>query len=201
MSAVQHADALVLFGATGDLAHRKIFPAVQALMKRGLDLPIIAIARGGMSSESFSKRVADGLTRFGDAKDSEGRRRLFANLHYVDGDYRDPATFDRLKQELGTSQRPLYYLAIPPSLFETVTLSLNTAGIAQGARVVVEKPFGRDLESATHLNRVLHSVFAESSVFRIDDMTCAPGRRIDASPDPGRARPGTRRVPRTGLEP
>ncbi len=168
MSAVQHADALVLFGATGDLAHRKIFPAVQALMKRGLDLPIIAIARGGMSSESFSKRVADGLTRFGDAKDSEGRRRLFANLHYVDGDYRDPATFDRLKQELGTSQRPLYYLAIPPSLFETVTLSLNTAGIAQGARVVVEKPFGRDLESATHLNRVLHSVFAESSVFRID---------------------------------
>jgi len=167
-AAHEHADALVLFGATGDLAHRKIFPAVQALMKRGVNLPIIAIARGGMNSETFGKRVADALNRFGDAKDSEGRRKLFANLQYVDGDYRDPATFERVKQALGESQRPLYYLAIPPSLFETVTLSLNTAGIARGARVVVEKPFGRDLESATQLNRVLRSVFAESDVFRID---------------------------------
>ena len=167
-AAHESADALVLFGATGDLAHRKVFPAVQALLKRGVDLPIIAIARGGMNEESFGKRVADALARFGDPKDSEGKRRLFENLRYVDGDYRDAATFERVKQALGKSQRPLYYLAIPPSLFETVILALNTAGIAHGARVVVEKPFGRDLESATHLNRVLHSVFAESAVFRID---------------------------------
>ena len=166
--ATEPADALVLFGATGDLAHRKIFPAVQALIERGVDLPIIGIARAGMNDESFRERVADGLARFGDPKDSVAKSRLFENLRYVDGDYRDAATFERVKQALGKSQHPLYYLAIPPSLFETVILSLKTAGIADGARVVVEKPFGRDLQSAAHLNRVLHSVFAESAVFRID---------------------------------
>jgi glucose-6-phosphate 1-dehydrogenase len=166
--ATERADALVLFGASGDLAHRKIFPAVQALIKRGVDLPIIGIARAGMNDESFAERVADGLARFGDPKDSAAKRRLFENLRYVDGDYRDAATFERVKQALGKSQHPLYYLAIPPSLFETVILALKTAGIADGARVVVEKPFGRDLQSAENLNRVLHSVFAESAVFRID---------------------------------
>jgi glucose-6-phosphate 1-dehydrogenase len=166
--ATEPADALVLFGATGDLAHRKIFPAVQALIERGVDLPVIGISRAGMNDESFAARVADGLTRFGDPKDSAAKRRLFENLRYVDGDYRDAATFERVKQVLGKSQHPLYYLAIPPSLFETVILALKTAGIADGARVVVEKPFGRDLQSAAQLNRVLHSVFAESAVFRID---------------------------------
>ena len=166
--ATEHADALVLFGATGDLAHRKIFPAVQTLFERGVDLPVIGISRAGMNRESFVERVADGLTRFGDPKDSAAKRGLFENIRYVDGDYRDAATFERVKQALGTSRHPLYYLAIPPSLFEAVILALKTAGIADGARVVVEKPFGRDLQSAAQLNRVLHSVFAESAVFRID---------------------------------
>jgi glucose-6-phosphate 1-dehydrogenase len=166
--ATEPADALVLFGATGDLAHRKIFPAVQGLIERGVDLPVIGISRAGMNKESFAERVADGLARFGDPKDSAAKRRLFENLRYVDGDYRDAATFERVKQALGKAQHPLYYLAIPPSLFETVILALKTAGIADGARVVVEKPFGRDLQTAAQLNRVLHSVFAESAVFRID---------------------------------
>ncbi len=158
----------MLFGATGDLAHRKIFPAVQGLIERGVDLPVIGISRAGMNDESFVERVADGLARFGDPKDSAAKRRLFENLRYVDGDYRDAATFERVKQALGKSKRPLYYLAIPPSLFETVILALKSAGISDGARVVVEKPFGRDLQTAAQLNRVLHSVFAESAVFRID---------------------------------
>src|SRR5512147_898734 len=128
--AADRTDALVLFGATGDLAHRKIFPAVQALIERGVDLPIVAIARAGMNKDSLVERVADGLTRFGDPKDSTAKRRLFENLRYVDGDYRDAATFERLKQALADSKHPLYYLAIPPSLFETVILALKTAGIA-----------------------------------------------------------------------
>ena len=174
--ATEPADALVLFGATGDLAHRKIFPAVQGLIERGVDLPVIGISRAGMNNESFVERVADGLTRFGDPKDSAAKRRLFENLRYVDGDYRDAATFERVKQALGKCRHPLYYLAIPPSLFETVILALKTAGISDGARVVVEKPFGRDLQSAAQLNHVLHSVFAESAVFRIDLQDSARNR-------------------------
>ncbi len=167
-AAHEPADALVLFGATGDLAHRKIFPAVQALIKRGVDLPIIGIARAGMNRESLVERVADGLTHFGDPQDSAAKQRLFDNLRYVDGDYRDAETFKRVKQALGDSRHPLFYLAIPPSLFETVILALKTAGIADGARVVVEKPFGRDLRSAQHLNTVLRSAFEERAIFRID---------------------------------
>jgi glucose-6-phosphate 1-dehydrogenase len=158
----------VLFGATGDLAHRKIFPAVQALIKRGVDLPIIGIAKAGMNKESLVERVADGLAHFGDPKDSAAKTRLFENLRYVDGDYRDAETFKSVKLALGNSRHPLYYLAIPPSLFETVVLALKTAGIADSARVVVEKPFGRDLRSAQHLNTVLRSVFEEPAIFRID---------------------------------
>ncbi len=165
---VERADALVLFGATGDLAHRKIFPAVQALVARGLDLPIIGIARGGMSRGQLIERVTEGLDEFGDPKDVAARERMFGNLQHVDGDYRDAGTFERVKQALGKSAHPLFYLAIPPSLFEAVILALKKAGIADGARVVVEKPFGRDLQSAQHLNRVLRSAFAESDVFRID---------------------------------
>jgi glucose-6-phosphate 1-dehydrogenase len=166
--ATEKADALVLFGATGDLAHRKIFPAIQALIERGLDSPIVGIARGGMTKESFAERVADSLARFGDPKDSSAKQKLLENLRYVDGDYRDAATFEQTKVALGASKHPLFYLAIPPSLFETVIVALKTAGLATGARVVVEKPFGRDLRSAEQLNRVLRSTFAEPSIFRID---------------------------------
>ncbi len=168
MTTTDRADALVLFGATGDLAHRKIFPAVQALLERGIDLPIIGIARAGMNKAALVARVAEGLAHFGDPNDSAARSRLFDNLRYVDGDYHDAETFARLKDALGDCRHPLYYLAIPPSLFETVILSLKAAGIADGARVVVEKPFGRDLHSAQQLNTVLRSAFAESSIFRID---------------------------------
>ncbi len=162
------ADALVLFGATGDLAHRKIFPAVQALIERGVDLPIIGIGRASSDKQSLADRVADGLARFGDPKGAAAKQRLLENLRFVDGDYRDPETFNRLKQVLGNARHPLFYLAIPPSLFETVILALKSAGIADGARVVVEKPFGRDLRSAQHLNGVLRGAFEESAIFRID---------------------------------
>jgi glucose-6-phosphate 1-dehydrogenase len=168
MTARTKADALILFGATGDLAHRKVFPAVQALIAHGLDMPIIGMARAGKDRDALIERVNDGLDRFGDSKDSHARSKLFDNLLYIDGDYRDPQTFSQLKQMLGDCKHPLFYLAIPPSLFETVILSLKTAGISDGARVVIEKPFGRDLESARQLNSVLRSVFAEASIFRID---------------------------------
>jgi glucose-6-phosphate 1-dehydrogenase len=162
------ADALILFGATGDLAHRKIFPAVQALFARGIDLPIIGIAKSGMNKDSLVERVADGLERFGDAEDSHARNKLFENLQYIDGDYRDAKTFEQLKHALEDHERPLCYLAIPPSLFETVIVGLKGIGISGGMRLVVEKPFGRDLESARQLNEVLRDAFKESAVFRID---------------------------------
>ena len=168
MNDTKKADALVLFGATGDLAHHKIFPAVQALIERGLDLPIIGIAKGGMNKDAVVERIADGLTRYGDSDDSNARNKLFDNLRYIDGDYRDAGTFAQLKQALRDCKHPLYYLAIPPSLFETVILALKTVGLSDGARVVVEKPFGRDLESARQLNSVLRGAFEESSIFRID---------------------------------
>ncbi len=162
------ADALVLFGATGDLAHRKIFPAVQALIAGGLDIPIIGIARGGRSKDWLIERIDDSLRHFGDPKDAHAQSRLVANLRYIDGDYRDPSTFAQLKESLGDCKHPLCYLAIPPSLFETVIHGLHSIGSSEGMRVVVEKPFGRDLESATQLNEVLRRSFKESDIFRID---------------------------------
>jgi glucose-6-phosphate 1-dehydrogenase len=162
------ADALVLFGATGDLAQRKIFPAVQALIARGVDLPIVGIAKSGMNKDSLVERIADGFKRFGDPNDEHAQNELFAQLQYLDGDYRDSDTFERLADLLKGFKRPLCYLAIPPSLFETVTSGLQQAGIAGRARIVVEKPFGRDLESARHLNEVLRGAFDESAIFRID---------------------------------
>ncbi|MGB5353647.1 MAG: glucose-6-phosphate dehydrogenase [Woeseia sp.] len=163
-----HSDALVLFGATGDLAHRKIFPAILALYERGLDLPVIGVAKSGMTREQLIEHVADGLDQFADQKDNDARERLFKNLQYVDGDYAEKSTFDQLKQVLGKAQRPLYYLAIPPSLFETVVVALKHLDAVEEARVVVEKPFGRDLASAQQLNKVLRGAFAESAIFRID---------------------------------
>jgi glucose-6-phosphate 1-dehydrogenase len=163
----ERSDALVLFGATGDLAYRKIFPAVQALFERGLELPIIGIARGGRNKEALIARIMDSLAHFGH-DDAESRQKMLDNLKYIDGDYRDEGTFSQLKEALGGCQHPLCYLAIPPSLFEAVILSLKSIGLSGRARVVVEKPFGRDHESAERLNEVLRASFSEESIFRID---------------------------------
>jgi glucose-6-phosphate 1-dehydrogenase len=161
-------DAFVFFGATGDLAYKQIFPALQALLRRGrLDMPIIGIAHSGWTLDRLRERARDSLERDGGV-DPTAFAKLAAQLRYVEGDYREPATFERLKEMLGGARRPLHYLAIPPSMFATVVQGLARAGCARDARVVVEKPFGRDLASARALNQTLHEVFPESSVFRID---------------------------------
>ena len=161
-------DALVLFGATGDLAHKKLFPALQAMIKRGhLDIPVTGIAKSALDVEAFRADIRKSLAKSGQL-DPAAFARLAPRLDYVAGDYRDPATWTRLRAALGKASRPLHYLAIPPSLFPTVVESLSTSGCAAGARVVVEKPFGRDLASAQALNRTLHAAFEESAIFRID---------------------------------
>jgi glucose-6-phosphate 1-dehydrogenase len=167
MSAV-HSDALVFFGATGDLAHKKIFPALQAMLKRGhLTVPVIGVAKAGWTLDQLKARAKDGLEKHG-GLDPAAFEKLCGLLRYVDGDYKDPATFRAIRNELGSAQRPAHYLAIPPVLFETVVEQLGKAGCTSGARVVVEKPFGRDLASAQELNRVLLGAFDERSIFRID---------------------------------
>ena len=161
-------DALVFFGATGDLAYKKIFPALQAIIRRGeLDMPIIGMARAGWTLDKLRERAKDSLQQSGGV-DAQAFAKLSAQLQYVDGDYNDPATYERLKQVLGKAARPLHYLAIPPSMFAPVVQGLAKSGCAKDARVVVEKPFGRDLASAQALNRTLHDVFPEPAVFRID---------------------------------
>ncbi|HLZ33386.1 MAG TPA: glucose-6-phosphate dehydrogenase [Nitrospira sp.] len=167
--AESHVDALVLFGATGDLAFKKIFPALQAMIKRGhLMIPVIGVAKANRNIEEVRNRVRESLKQFGGGVDEAAFARLIQLLRFVDGDYREDEIFIRLRQELGGARRPLYYLAIPPSMFRTVVEGLGKSGCAQGARVVVEKPFGRDLASAQALNRTLHSVFDEPAIFRID---------------------------------
>jgi glucose-6-phosphate 1-dehydrogenase len=161
-------NALVFFGATGDLAYKKIFPALQALIQQGqLDMPIIGVARAGWTLEKLRERARDSLEQNGDV-DNDAFAKLSAQMQYVDGDYKDPATYKRLKQALGSATRPLHYLAVPPSMFGAVAQGLAQAGCAKDARIVVEKPFGRDLASAQELNRTLHEVFDESAIFRID---------------------------------
>ena len=161
-------DAFVFFGATGDLAFKKIFPALQALTSRGeLDVPIVGMARSHWTLEKLRERARESLEQSGGV-DPAAFGRLCAHLRYVGGDYGDPATYQRLREALGGARRPLHYLAIPPSLFGTVVRGLANAGCAKDARVIVEKPFGRDLTSAQALNRTLHEVFPESAVFRID---------------------------------
>lgn len=168
-----HSDALVFYGATGDLAYKKIFPALQAMVKRGhLKVPVIGVAKAGWNLDQLRARAHDSLENRGGV-DPAAFEQLSALLRYVDGDYRDPATFEAIRRTLGFAQRPAHYLAIPPVLFETVVKQLEQIGCASGsgcemARVIVEKPFGHDLASAQELNRVLHSVFPESSIFRID---------------------------------
>src|SRR5712671_6442158 len=161
-------DALVFFGATGDLAYKKIFPSLQAMLKRGhLTVPVIGVAKAGWNLDQLRARAKDGLEKHG-GLDPAAFEKLCGLLRYVDGDYKDPATFRAIREELGSAQRPAHYLAIPPVLFETVVEQLGKAGCATGARVVVEKPFGRDLASAQELNRVLLGAFDEESIFRID---------------------------------
>ncbi|MEO8537409.1 MAG: glucose-6-phosphate dehydrogenase [Betaproteobacteria bacterium] len=163
-----HSDAFVLFGATGDLAYKKIYPALQALVRSGdLDMPIIGIARGGGTLDSLRARARDSISEYG-GLDDQAFAKLSKRLVYVDGDYREAATYNRVKTALGASTRPLHYLAIPPSMFGSVAQGLARAGCADHARVVVEKPFGRDLASAVALNATLHDVFPEDTIFRID---------------------------------
>ncbi|MCC7361521.1 MAG: glucose-6-phosphate dehydrogenase [Anaerolineales bacterium] len=168
MSLHPPADAFVFFGATGDLAYKKIFPALQALIKKGeLDLPIIGVAKSGWGLEQLKARARESLEKNG-GLDEAAFAKLTARLGYVDGDYNAPATFTQLRQALGAARRPLHYLAIPPSLFATVALGLVQSGCAENARLVVEKPFGRDLASAQALNRTLHQYFPEAALYRID---------------------------------
>src|SRR6476620_6900934 len=162
-------DAFVFFGATGDLAYKKIFPALQALVERGnLNIPIIGVAREDWSLDQLRERARASLEEFGDV-DPDAFVKLSSLLQYIHGDYRDAATYDRLKQALNGAARPLHYLAIPPAIFSTVLQGLGQSGCANNARVVVEKPFGRDLASAQALNATLHEVFPESAVYRIDN--------------------------------
>ena len=165
------ADALVVFGVTGDLAHKQILPALYAMVRRGsLTVPVIGVAYSQWGLEQLRQRVRDSIAEHeaGADVDTQALDRLLGLLRYVDGDYNDPATFTALKAALVDAKRPAYYLAIPPTLFETVIEALGRASLAEGARVIVEKPFGRDLASARELNRVARAVFPEDSIFRID---------------------------------
>jgi glucose-6-phosphate 1-dehydrogenase len=162
-------DALVLFGVTGDLAHKMIFPALYALVKKGaLKVPVIGVAFPKWNMTRLHKRVTDSIERSGGIDNKRAFQQFLSLLKYVSGDYKDPATFASIKEALGNARRPAHYLAIPPSLFETVIEGLGATNLAKNARVIVEKPIGRDLASAQELNKVAHSVFPEDSIFRID---------------------------------
>jgi glucose-6-phosphate 1-dehydrogenase len=164
----QHSDALVFFGATGDLAYKKIFPALQAMVKRGtLNVPVIGVAKAGWNLDQLKVRAKDSLEQHG-GLDADAWTKLNGLLRYVDGDYADPATFTAVRQQLGDAKCPAHYLAIPPSMFEKVVEQLVQSGCSKNARMIVEKPFGHDLASAQELNRILLSAFPESAIFRID---------------------------------
>src|SRR5580658_3981435 len=167
--AAADSDALVVFGVTGDLAHKMIFPALYAMAKRGaLTVPVIGVAFPKWSLARLHNRVTNSIKRPGGIDNKRAFRHLLSLLRYVSGDYNDSNTFAAIKKALGNARRPAYYLAIPPSLFETVIKGLGAAKLADHARVIVEKPFGRDLASARELNQVAHAVFPEDSIFRID---------------------------------
>ncbi|HXI56357.1 MAG TPA: glucose-6-phosphate dehydrogenase [Polyangia bacterium] len=162
-------DALVFFGATGDLAYKKIFPALHSMARRKrLDFPVVGVAKSEWTREQLVERARASVKEHGGGVDDTAFKALCEKLRYVDGDYSDPATFAALRKELTGTQRPAHYLAIPPSMFPTVVEQLEGAGLSDKARVIVEKPFGRDLESARSLNQVLHKAFAEECIFRID---------------------------------
>ena len=162
-------DALVFFGATGDLAYKKIFPALQSMIRKGrLNIPVIGVAKSDWSVEQLRERAHASLEEHGGGADEEAFSHLAKLLRYIDGDYLDPSTFVRLREAMGEAERPIHYLAIPPSLFPTVIEALENSGCSRHARIIVEKPFGRDLKTARELNRTLHSVFPEQAIFRID---------------------------------
>jgi len=162
-------DALVLYGVTGDLAHKMIFPALYAMVKRGdLKVPVIGVAFPKWSLDRLQKRITDSIKRTGGIDNQRALHHLLSLFKYVSGDYQDPSTFQAIKKELGGATHPAHYLAIPPSLFETVIKELGAASLAKNARVIVEKPFGRDLASAQELNQVARTEFPEDSIFRID---------------------------------
>src|SRR5579872_2623472 len=162
-----HSDALVFYGATGDLAYKKIFPALQAMVRRGhLNVPVIGVAKAGWTLDQFKARARDSVDKHG-GLDPAAFANLSTLLRYVDGDYKDPATFAALRKELGAAKHPAHYLAIPPVLFGVVVEQLGKSSCASGARVIVEKPFGRDRASAQALNRILLGNFDESAIFRI----------------------------------
>src|ERR1043166_7804445 len=166
---VPHSDALVFFGATGDLAYKKIFPSLQAMIKRGhLNMPVIGVAKAGWNVDQLRARARDSVEKHGGGVDAAAFEKLCGLLRYVDGDYKDGATFQAIRKELGSAERPAHYLAIPPALFGLVVEQLAKAHCTDGARVIVEKPFGRDLGSAQELNRILLGTFDEQRIFRID---------------------------------
>jgi glucose-6-phosphate 1-dehydrogenase len=168
-SGAPRSDALVVFGVTGDLAHKMIFPALYALSKKGaLKVPVIGVAASKWSLAQLRSRATDSIRASGRVSDRPALNRLLSRLRYVEGDYNDPSTFRSLKLALGDARHPAFYLAIPPALFATVITGLGAAGLAEQGRVIVEKPFGRDLRSAHNLNRIARSVFPEDSIFRID---------------------------------
>ncbi len=164
----ERSDAFVFLGASGDLAHKKIFPALQSMVQHGtLNVPVIGVAKSGWTIEQLRARARDSVEKHGGVNE-EAFAKLLGMLQYIDGDYGDADTFTRLRKALGEAKRPAHYLAIPPSLFALVGESLKAAGCAEGARIIVEKPFGRDLKSAVELNEILHRVFPEKQIFRID---------------------------------
>ncbi len=166
--AIPCSDAFVFFGATGDLAYKKIFPALQAMIKRdGFDLPIVGVARAGWTLEQLRARARDSIEK-NDKLDPDAFAKLSSLLQYIDGDYNDLATYEKLREALSGRSRPIHYFAIPPSMFPVVVQHLANSGCAKDSRVIVEKPFGRDLASAQDLNATLHAVFPEESIFRID---------------------------------
>jgi glucose-6-phosphate 1-dehydrogenase len=161
-------DAFVFFGATGDLAYKKVFPSLQSMVKHGtLNEPVIGVAKSGWDLARFKERIRSSLSEHGGV-DPDAFEKLSSKLNYIDGDYKDPKTYAALKKALGNAKAPLHYLAIPPSLFETVAEGLASSGCNSGARIVIEKPFGRDLGSARELSDTLHKFFPETSIFRID---------------------------------
>src|ERR1700681_1986576 len=163
-----HSDALVFFGATGDLAYKKIFPSLQAMVKRGtLNVPVVCVAKSGWNLDQLRARAQDSLEKHG-GLDRAAFDKLSSLLRYIDGDYLEMETFQSIRRELGSAQRPAHYLAIPPALFGQVVERLGQSGSATGARVIVEKPFGSDLESAQKLNQILLGTFKEKEIFRID---------------------------------
>ena len=164
----QHSDALVFFGATGDLAYKQIFPALQRLAKRDrLVGPVIGVAKAGWNLDQLKARAKDSVEKHGGI-DPEGLAKLLDRMKYVDGDYADPGTFRQVRAALGDAKSPLHYLAIPPSLFAVVIQHLKESGCAEGARVVIEKPFGHDRQSAAALNDKIHQYFPEENIYRID---------------------------------